>query len=554
MYQALYRKYRPVTFDDVISQEHITTTLKNQIITGKTAHAYLFTGSRGTGKTTCARIFAKALCCENPKDGSPCNECSICKDADDFALSDIIEIDAASNNSVNDARELREAAVYTPERCRYKVYIIDEVHMLSKEAFNALLKIIEEPPPHIKFIMATTELHKVLPTILSRCQRFDFNRIRTGDIADRIESVAGKEGISIDRDAAELIAKTADGGMRDALSILDRCIAFSENITAEVVSEAAGIAGRESLFGLIRAVADKNSAGALEIIAGLYDRSKDMSRLCEELITQFRNVLVAVSAPNLTNIIVCLPSELDTIKEIAGRLDAKTVIGYLEALGRCAERMSRSLSKRVDLEMCVIRMCSGLSAGHDGGEGGNSEEIARLNSRIASLEEALRKGAAVSPGRQSGSNGSRSEPVPAAKSRTDNASRSSPPADTSGFEYVACWQDIIDRLREICPSIAPMLSGSDGYAAGSKFIINTQKLMIRKIMSEDENKARVLSAINEVTGKSYNGVMVGYKPSLDRHTGAAVTGVASGGEGEKKGDISDLLKRAREGGVEVEEG
>ena len=531
MYQALYRKYRPVTFDDVISQEHITTTLKNQIITGKTAHAYLFTGSRGTGKTTCARIFAKALCCEDPKDGSPCNQCSICKDADDFALSDIIEIDAASNNSVNDARELREAAVYTPERCRYKVYIIDEVHMLSKEAFNALLKIIEEPPPHIKFIMATTELHKVLPTILSRCQRFDFNRIRTGDTADRIESVAGKEGISIDRDAAELIAKTADGGMRDALSILDRCIAFSENITAEVVSEAAGIAGRESLFGLIRAIADKNSAGALEIIAGLYDRSKDMSRLCEELITQFRNVLVAVSAPELTNIIVCLPSELDTIKEIAGRLDAKTVIGYLETLGRCAERMSRSLSKRVDLEMCVIRMCSGLSAGHPADAG-----------------------AVMSPGRQSGSNGSRSEPVPAVSSRADTASRTAPPADTSGFEYVACWQDIIDRLRETCPSIAPMLSGSDGYAAGSKFIINTQKLMIRKIMSEDENKARVLSAINEVTGKSYNGVMVGYKPSLDRHTGAAVTGDMPGGEGEKKGDISDLLKRAREGGVEVEEG
>lgn len=556
MYQALYRKYRPVTFDDVISQEHITTTLKNQIISGKTAHAYLFTGSRGTGKTTCARIFAKALCCENTRDGSPCNECSICRDADNFALSDIIEIDAASNNSVNDARELREAAVYTPERCRYKVYIIDEVHMLSKEAFNALLKIIEEPPPHIKFVMATTELHKVLPTILSRCQRFDFNRIRTGDIADRIEGVAGKEGISIDRDAAELIAKTADGGMRDALSILDRCIAFSENITAEVVSEAAGIAGRESLFRLIRAIAEKNSPAALEIIAGLYDKSKDMTRLCEELTTQFRNILVSASAPELTNIIVCLPSELAAIKEIAGQMDAKTVIAHLETLGRCSERMTRSLSKRVDMEMCVIRMCSGLSAAPGGaGNAAGSEEIARLSTRIASLEEALRNGAY-----QPAAAGDRHDEPPHRTSRgaSPSADKAAAPSDTSAFEYISCWQDIIDRLRETCPSIAPMLEGSDGYAAGNKFIINTQKLMIKKIMSADENKAKVLSAISGVTGRNYAGVMVGYKQELDRHSGSAGgIGVSrdssADGEEKKTGDIEELIRRAKEGGVEVEQ-
>ncbi len=555
MYQALYRKYRPVTFDDVISQAHITTTLKNQILSGKTAHAYLFTGSRGTGKTTCARIFAKALNCENPKDGSPCNECSVCREADDFALSDIIEIDAASNNSVNDARELREAAVYTPERCKYKVYIIDEVHMLSKEAFNALLKIIEEPPPHIKFIMATTELHKVLPTILSRCQRFDFARIRTEDIADRIEDIAKKENIVIDREAAELIAKTADGGMRDALSILDRCIAFSENITAEIVSEAAGIAGRESIFELAGAIVDKNAPKALEIIAGLYDRSKDMSRLCEELITQFRNILVTVSAPSLTGIIVCMPSELAVIKEIAGKVDTAAVIAYLDDLGKCAEKMTRSLSKRVDMEMCVIRMCSGIPAAQAAANtgSGKNEEIARLNARIAALEDALRRGAvSMSP---------RSEPRGAAYPEHSAAGTPGPqrqeaaqPADVSSFEYVREWQDIIDRLRETCPSIAPMLTGSNGYVKSGKFIINTQKPMIRKIMSADENKAKVLEAIAMITGKAYATVMVGYKPELDRHLGGEEASPSASDEpGKTGGDINALLQKARDGGVAVTE-
>ncbi|MDE6592558.1 MAG: DNA polymerase III subunit gamma/tau [Oscillospiraceae bacterium] len=554
MYQALYRKYRPVTFDDVISQAHITTTLKNQILTGKTAHAYLFTGSRGTGKTTCARIFAKALNCENPKDGSPCNECSVCREADDFALSDIIEIDAASNNSVNDARELREAAVYTPERCKYKVYIIDEVHMLSKEAFNALLKIIEEPPPHIKFIMATTELHKVLPTILSRCQRFDFARIRTEDIADRIEEIAKKEEIVIEREAAELIAKTADGGMRDALSILDRCIAFSENITAEIVSEAAGIAGRESIFELARAIVDKDAPKALEIIAGLYDRSKDMSRLCEELITQFRNILVTVSAPSLTGIIVCMPSELAVIKEIAEKVDTAAVIAYLDDLGKCAEKMTRSLSKRVDMEMCVIRMCSGIPAAQAAANNvsGKSEEIARLNARIAALEDALRRGAAPM-GFRSESRGAAYPEPGAAGAPQSPRQETVPTADISSFEYVREWQDIIVRLRETCPSIAPMLIGSNGYVKNGKFIINTQKPMIRKIMSADENKAKVLEAIAEITGKAYATVMVGYKPELDRHFGEETSSPASDEPEKTGGDLSVLLQKARDGGVEVTE-
>ena len=281
MYTALYRKYRPLVFDDVLSQPHNTITLRNQVRNNTTAHAYLFTGSRGTGKTTCARILAKAVNCENPKDGNPCLECSICKDAENSALSDIIEIDAASNNGVDDIRDLREAAAFMPERCKYRIYIIDEVHMLSPAAFNALLKIMEEPPPYVKFILATTELHKVPATVLSRCQRFDFRRIKNEDIVARIKMIAEKEGtFTVADEAAELIARLSDGGMRDALSLLDQCVAFSSEITSETVSSAAGIAGRDYLFDIMDAVSENDIARIISVTDRLYAMSKDMQRLC----------------------------------------------------------------------------------------------------------------------------------------------------------------------------------------------------------------------------------------------------------------------------------
>ncbi len=542
MYQALYRKYRPVTFDDVISQSHITTTLKNQITSGKTAHAYLFTGSRGTGKTTCARIFAKALNCEHTVNGNPCNECDICRDADSFALSDIIEIDAASNGSINDARELREAAAYTPERCRYKVYIIDEVHMLSKDAFNALLKIIEEPPPHVKFIMATTELHKVLPTILSRCQRFDFMRIRTEDITSRLLETAQKEGITLDAEAAELIAKTADGGMRDALSILDRCIAFSENITSDVVSEAAGIAGRGYLFSLAEAIADKDPAKALDIITELYDRSKDMQRLCEELITQFRNIMIAISAPDRMNISVCLPSELDTIKRIAAKTSLDTVLAHLDTLGKCAERMTRSLAKRVDMEMCVIRMCSGVQPAAPK-QPEDSGAVARLTEKIAYLEEQLKNGI-PSPARRSDR--------PAVKDYTtkEQLTDMTSVAQTSPV-YIQQWPDILERLKQNCPSLAPALNGTYGYNAGAKLLINSRDNLIKVLLRSTDNKDKVITAVKEVTGLGFSGIVVGYRAEFDR-SAASGTAEQAPAESSPEEKMSSLLTKAENGGVPVE--
>ena len=275
MYLALYRKYRPRTFKDVISQQHITTTLTNQLKTGQVAHAYLFTGSRGTGKTSCAKILAKAVNCLHPVDGNPCLECEACRLIDEGA-SDIYEIDAASNNGVDDVRALRDEVMYAPINCKYRVYIIDEVHMLSIAAFNALLKTIEEPPEHVVFILATTEIHKVPATILSRCQRFEFRRIDPDDSAKRLMWVAEQEKVTLHEDAAYLISRISDGGMRDALSLLDQCISVSGDVTVQVVKECAGVAGKEHLFAFTDAVLEKNPAAALGIIDDLYQDRKSV--------------------------------------------------------------------------------------------------------------------------------------------------------------------------------------------------------------------------------------------------------------------------------------
>lgn len=538
MYQALYRKYRPLSFEDVISQPHITETLKNQIITGKTAHAYLFTGSRGTGKTTCARIFAKAVNCLNPVDGSPCGECEICRDADNFALSDIIEIDAASNGSVNDARELREAAEYTPERCAYKVYIIDEVHMLSKDAFNALLKIIEEPPPHIKFIMATTELHKVLPTILSRCQRFDFMRIKTEDIALRLTDIAKKENITLENEAAELIAKAADGGMRDALSIMDRCIAFSETITSEIVSEAAGIAGRDRLLELAEAVADRDAAKALDMIDSLYSRSKDMQRLCEELSSQMRNVMIAVSAPDRTNVIVCMPGELETIRRIGGKMELGRVLACLDALAACSERMTRSLSKRIDMEMCVIRMCSdslmprNADTAPKAMSSDAAEEIRRLNAKISALEEKLANGV---------SGGSRS-----ARPQRETVMDISAAQGGDAPVYIEKWTEIAESLSA---PLVPVLRGTHGYAKGNVLLINDKGKLSKALLTSKENVDGILAAVKSIEGLSLVKILVGYNTALDR-SGEEMPSAENVRSPEDK--LKALMEKAQSGGVEID--
>lgn len=357
MYQALYRKWRPQVFADVVGQDHITTTLMNEIKTGRHSHAYLFTGSRGTGKTTCAKIFAKAVNCEHPVDGDPCGECETCKGIDSGSVMDVIEIDAASNNGVDNIRDIRDEANFTPVGGKYRVYIIDEVHMLSTGAFNALLKTLEEPPEHVKFILATTEVHKLPATILSRCQRFDFKRITPEDIAGRLAYVAEKEDLTLDADAAMLIARLADGALRDALSIMDQCIGHSRNITVDVVNETTGLAGKDYLFSLSDAILRMDSATALEKINELHNRSCDMERLCNELTNHFRNLMICRAVNNPKDLIVCSLQDLTEYMNSAKQYSMDRILEVLNVLGDTVTNLRKGLNRRVEMEMAVIKLC-----------------------------------------------------------------------------------------------------------------------------------------------------------------------------------------------------
>ena len=356
MYLALYRKYRPQTFDDVISQEHITTTLKNQLKSGQTAHAYLFTGSRGTGKTTCAKILAKAINCLNPVDGNPCLECECCKAIDEDA-SDVTEIDAASNNGVDNVRDLKDEAMYAPIVCKKRVYIIDEVHMLSTSAFNALLKLIEEPPPHVVFIFATTEIHKVPATILSRCQRFEFRRIDINDSKKRLLEIAEKEGMQLDENAAYLISRISDGGMRDALSLLDQCFSTDSHVTEETVRNCAGISGTQHLFDIAAAVLKNDSAAALEILDGLVQRSKSPTRLIEELISHYRTLMLLKAGAD-RNVLRMTDDEERQYRQQADEYTLEMILRALSLLNETFAGMSRSRNETLSCEMCLIKLCT----------------------------------------------------------------------------------------------------------------------------------------------------------------------------------------------------
>ncbi len=363
MYLALYRKYRPTTFDDVISQPHITTTLKNQISGGKQGHAYLFTGSRGTGKTTCAKILSMAVNCLNPVNGNPCLECEACREIADGSAVDIVEMDAASNNGVNDVRMLRDEVAYTPVSCKYRVYIIDEVHMMSTAAFNALLKTLEEPPAHVIFILATTELHKVPATIVSRCQRFEFRRIDIADSADRLMAVAENENISLERDAAELISRLSDGGMRDALSVLDRCIAAGGNVTTEVVRSCAGVADNSHLYRFADMISHGDIAGCLNLLQELHNGSKDLARLVDELMGHYRDLMLYKTVPQKSNLLSALPEELPALEKLSSQYSLEDIFTCLDLLQKCSDSIGKTRHRKTAVEMTLIKMFRAIQYG-----------------------------------------------------------------------------------------------------------------------------------------------------------------------------------------------
>ena len=356
MYRALYRKWRPQRFEDVVAQRGIVTALRNQVASGRVGHAYLFTGVHGTGKTTCAKIFAKAVNCLHPKDGDPCGECEICKGIDNGSILDVVEMDAASNNGVDDIRDLRDETAYTPSACHYKVYIIDEVHMLSTAAFNALLKTLEEPPAHVIFILATTEIQKVPATILSRCQRYDFTRIGPEDIAQRVEYIAGQEGLELTTDGAELISRLADGAMRDALSILDTCAGVTAKIDADVVRRMAGVTDRSYLFRISDALEAQDGAAALAQLAALRQQSVDVKRLTEELIAHYRALMLAALPGGQSLLSGVSPEEEAQYLEKGPQLGQREAVRAIRTLGNALEHMTRGSDQRIELELALFTL------------------------------------------------------------------------------------------------------------------------------------------------------------------------------------------------------
>ena len=356
MYRALYRKWRPQRFEDVVGQRAIVAALKNQVAAGRVGHAYLFTGVRGTGKTTCAKIFAKAVNCLDPQNGDPCGQCAVCRGIDDGSILDVVEMDAASNNGVDDIRDLRDETAYTPSICRYKVYIIDEVHMLSTAAFNALLKTLEEPPAHVIFILATTEIQKVPATIRSRCQRYDFTRISPEDIAGRVSQVAGAEGLALTEGAAGLIARLADGALRDALSILDTCAGVTGQIDEDVVRRMAGVTDRSYLFRMSDALAARDAASALAELAALRQQSVDVKRLTEELIAHYRSLMLAALPGGRELLSGVSPEEEDLYLAKGPALGQREAVRAIRALGGALEHMARGSDQRIELELALFNL------------------------------------------------------------------------------------------------------------------------------------------------------------------------------------------------------
>ncbi len=383
MYQALYRKWRPRTFDDVVGQSHITETLKRQVQEGRLSHAYLFTGTRGTGKTSCAKILSRAVNCEHPVNGNPCNECAACKGVESGAILDVLELDAASNNGVDQVRALRDEAVYSPAAVRKRVYIVDEVHMLSTQAFNALLKILEEPPEHLMFILATTELHKVLPTIRSRCQQFAFKRLSPLDITQRLKYVAGEEGIPLTQEGAALIARLADGGMRDALSLLDQCaVGESASLGEQEILASLGLAGNVETAALMGEIARRDTGAALERMDRLYTAGKDVGSLLNELSSLTRDLLIRKTAPRGGAGLLNGGYDAATLRSLDEAFTAPRLSQILGKLQSVGADLGRSANRRVDAELCLIRLCDETL----------DDSSVGLNARLSRMEEQLAAG------------------------------------------------------------------------------------------------------------------------------------------------------------------
>ena len=525
MYQVLYRKYRPNKFSDVYGQPHIVSTLLGEIRSGRIAHAYLFTGTRGTGKTTCAKILAKAVNCLNPQNGDPCGECEICKSFDSGDLLDVVEVDAASNNGVDYIRDLRETANFTPAKAKYRVYIIDEVHMLSDSAFNALLKTLEEPPEYMIFILATTEVHKVPATILSRCQRFDFHRIPVSAIASRIKYVAKNENIDIDDDAVNIIARFADGALRDALSLLDRCVSAGGKITAESASAAMGTTGRDHLFEISSLINSHDTAGVLSCIDRLYNNSKDMTRLCVELTGHYRDMMLAKMLKKPGDLINCTPNELTKLLNAAEHTDISDILRATELLQTAQQNIKSGSAARIELEIALLKLADkqidasfslekriealekqiselsrgkipsggayiGDTAGKNDPKGHFSSPSA-ANSGASTNADSYNKSTVNKPATY-GSTDKEGTPAPTVpgekeiEKTSENAASAgaqpSRPALSGDDAEVLKWPEILSALKPVNPLLAAALKGSRAVIRKDILLIDSENPMFRDIL------------------------------------------------------------------------
>ncbi len=487
MYQALYRKWRPKTFDDVYGQAHITKTLKNEISTNHISHAYLFTGTRGTGKTTCAKILAKAVNCLNPVDGNPCCECEMCKEIERGSVTDVSEIDAASNSKVDQTRELIEEVNYTPSQAKYRVYIIDEVHMFSGGSFNALLKTIEEPPEYVIFILATTEVHKVPETILSRCQRFDFKRIDTSEIIRRLNFIAENENITLDPKAANMIARLSDGGMRDAVTILDRCFSITDKIDETIVADTAGVAGSYFLFEFSEHIANNDISSALKLITKLYNETCEIDRLCIELINHFRNIMITKTVKDAGDIIICTGEEMEQLKQRSEKYSLSKLIFCIETLEKSLNSLKTAANKKIHLESAAVRMCLGSLAAE-------TAPAVNVNTQNSSFPKA----------NKSAPDAKKETKTPVTSAKTENINKEPEKVkdiDSYPDGRFERWGEVLEKLSVKIPPMYSLMFDSEAAVESGRIIIySSNSSLYDYIFKNDTNRIEFLRILYEMTG------------------------------------------------------
>lgn len=544
-FQALYRKWRPIVFEDIVGQKHVSDTLRNSIASGRIGHAYLFCGTRGTGKTSTAKIFSRAVNCENPNDGEPCNECPTCCGIADGSIMDVYEMDAASNRGVESIRDIRDEIIYTPAGCTYKVYIIDEVHMLTAEAFNALLKTLEEPPRHAIFILATTEPHKIPATVLSRCQRFDFRRIGVGEIAERLSKIAEAEKINADENAVELIAELGDGSMRDALSLLDRCAAFGyDKLTAADVTDIVGIADPKLLFDIVDAAAEKNTQKALELADDFLRMGKEPQNFLEELTSHFRCLMLCRSAEGAEKLLEKTSETAEKLKKQAQRFELGSIIYHIQVLSEALSRSKWISDPKIAVEVAMVKLCN--PAVNDGTEA--------LLARIEQLEKAVKDGAIVSDKRNAAAKdvakpNTKSEDAP--PWNTDDDKNASKPVDDTQLrekkvsdDSMNDWKDWAEALSEIkkeSKSLFAFLYNSSAFINGTEIELELDSQFAYDRIAKPEGLEYLSRLFSRVSGQrlSVSAYIKGQKKA-DSSDGIGIMDLAK--KKDVLGDKIDIIK------------